>query len=412
MRDEGAKVDPDSDLTLENERLQAELRDALDQQRATADVMRILTRSAFDQHSVFEAIVSRALDLCEADNATLALFENGRARAVANAGDFKDEGQYLAAFGDLALEPDPSTIVGRVLLAKETVHIPSMRTAHLRRAPGPATGARAVLAVPLLREHEVVGMLVVRRRTDRPFNERHTHLLETFAAQAVIAIENTRLFRTIKRQTEELCRFVSPQVADLVTSDEGIKLLDGHRRLITAVFCELRGFPDFSQTAAPEEVLGVLREYHSSIGELAVSHGGTLDHFAGEGLMVFFNDPVPMEHHERAAVRFAVALRQRFVELSGYWKRKGYGLGLGIGVATGHATLGRIGFERRYDYGAVGNVVIVASRLASEAADGHIVISDRVHEAIEGDVESTPLGQLSLSGLHRPVGAFEVAGVR
>ena len=405
-------VEPVADVARENERLVAELHDAVEQQRATADVMRILSRSVFDLQAVFQTIVTSALRLCEADSATLALFENGRAHVTANAGDFRDEGGYLAAFGDRPIASDRSTIASRIFHEKTTISIATMRGAGLQRAPGPATGARCVLGVPLLRDGEALGMLVVRRRTEIPFTERDARLLETFADQAVIAIEDARLFGAVKRQSEELCRFVSPQVAELITSASGIKLLEGHRRQITAVFFDLRGFTLFAQSADPEEVLGVLRQYHSAIGELIVVHGGTLDHFAGEGVLVFFNDPVEMDQHERAAVRLAVAIRDRSADLSSAWKKKGYDLGLGIGVATGYATLGRIGFEGRYDYGAVGNVVIVASRLASEAQVGQILVSQRVHEAIEADVESTSLGTLTLSGLRRPVGTFGVVSVR
>jgi adenylate cyclase len=213
---------------------------------------------------------------------------------------------------------------------------------------------------------------------------------------------------TIERQKAELSRFISPQIADLITSDEGAKLLEGHRRQITVIFCDLRGFTAFSETAEPEEVLGVLRQYHAAMGELIVKHRGTLEHFAGDGFMVFFNDPLPMDGHELAAVRLAIAMRERFGELATGWEKKGYELGFGVGVATGYATLGRIGFEGRYDYGAVGNAVILASRLSAEAKRGQILLSQRVNAAVEDEVRTAAVGDLVLKGMTRPVPAFDV----
>ncbi len=229
---------------------------------------------------------------------------------------------------------------------------------------------------------------------------------------AVALNENVRLLQAVERQRQELTRFVSPQVAALLTSDEGQRLLDGHRRSITVLFCDLRGFSAFSETAEPEEVLAVLREYHAAMGELIVAHSGTLEHFAGDGMMVFFNDPVSIPGHERQAVQLAIAMRARFAELSQGWRRRGHELGFGIGAAVGHATLGRIGFEGRYDYGAVGNVVIVASRLCGAAKDGQILLTQRLHAAVEQHVNAEFVGELSLKGQTRPVPAFNVMALR
>jgi adenylate cyclase len=386
------------------------LHDAIEQQHATARILQILSQSAFDPRAVFQTIVDSALHLCRADSATMVLTDEDRARIVANAGYFADEAAYTKAFGDLPLQADRTTITGRVLLERKTVHIPELHDAgqELRRVAGPATGSRAIVAAPLLRDDEVVGVLIVRRRIPGPFSERHIHLLETFAAQAVIAIENTRLFGTISRQAQELSRFMSPQIAALITSDAGERLLDGHRQLITALFCDLRRFTAFSEVAEPEEVLRVLRQYHSAMGELIVEHKGTLEHFAGDGMMVFFNDPVELKDHELTAVKLGLAMRERFADLASDWVRSGYDLGLGIGIATGYATLGRIGFVGRYDYGAVGNVVICASRLSAEAHPGQILVSQRVHAAVEQSVASVHLGELLLKGMTRPTITFEI----
>jgi class 3 adenylate cyclase len=222
------------------------------------------------------------------------------------------------------------------------------------------------------------------------------------------AARQAELLRTIERQKEELSRFLSPQVAALVSSPEGVQLLAGHRRQATALFADLRGFTAFSEAADPEEVLGVLREYHASMGVRIVEHGGTLEHFAGDGMMVFFNDPVLQEDHVARAVRLAVAMRSTFDELAAGWRKRGYVLGLGIGIDTGYATLGRIGFEGRYDYGMVGQAVIVASRLSSAAAAGQILLAPRTHAIVEELVDSEPVGELQLKGFSRPIAPLNV----
>jgi class 3 adenylate cyclase len=227
---------------------------------------------------------------------------------------------------------------------------------------------------------------------------------ESAAAQAL-------MLATIERQKDELSRFLSPQVAALVSSPEGEQLLAGHRREATAVFCDLRGFTAFSDSAEPEEVLGMLRDYHKQMGEIIVEHGGTLEHFAGDGMMVFFNDPVPQADHVERAVRMSVAMRERFEALHARWAKLGFELGLGIGIATGYATLGRIGFEGRYDYGMVGAAVIVASRLSSKAESGQILLNPRSHAAVEELIDGEDVGALELKGFARPIPTVNVRGL-
>ncbi len=226
------------------------------------------------------------------------------------------------------------------------------------------------------------------------------------------AERQTNLVGTIERQRTELARFLSPQVAALVSSAEGEQLLAGHRRQATAVFCDLRGFTSFSETAEPEELFGVLRDYHAAMGALIIEYGGTLEHFAGDGMMVFFNDPVPQDDHVERAVRMAVAMRDRFGELAGGWTKRGYELGFGVGIASGYVTLGRIGFEGRYDYGMIGTTVILASRLSGEAQAGQILLSQRAHAMVEDLVETEPVGALSLKGFSRSVPAVNVVALR
>ena len=244
---------------------------------------------------------------------------------------------------------------------------------------------------------------ILRARINASLGAKRLHDLE----QEYLA-RQTELNDTIQRQKEELSRFLSPQISALISSAEGEALLSGHRRQITAVFCDLRGFTTFAEQAEPEELFGVLGAYHRLIGEAILEHEGTLEHFAGDGVMTFFNDPVQQPDHVERAVRMALAVRERFQPLSAEWKKRGYDLGLGVGIAVGYATLGRIGFEGRYDYGAIGNVVIMASRLSSSAAANQILLTQRAYAMVEGLIEVEELGELTLKGMTRPVPAHNV----
>jgi adenylate cyclase len=192
----------------------------------------------------------------------------------------------------------------------------------------------------------------------------------------------------------------------------GEKLLESHRRDITVVFCDLRGFTAFSETAEPEAVTGVLGEYHARLGALIFQFEGTLERFTGDGLMVFFNDPLPCPDPASRAVRMAVAMRRAAGELTGKWRKHGYDLGFSVGIAMGYATLGRIGFEGRVDYGAIGTGTNLASRLCDEARPGQILISQRVYSAVEEIVEAEPMGELTLKGFHRPTPVHNVIALR
>lgn len=220
------------------------------------------------------------------------------------------------------------------------------------------------------------------------------------------------LTTTIERQKAELSRFLSPQIATLISSDDGEALLAGHRRLITVAFCDLRGFTSFAESADPEELLGVLGEYHRMLGEAIIEYGGTLEHFAGDGVMIFFNDPVPQDDHVARAIRMALAMRDRFQDLSSQWRKRGYDLGFGAGIAVGYATLGRIGFEGRHDYGAIGNVVIMASRISSQAAADQVLLHQRGYAMVEDLFDVEPVAELTLKGISRPVQTVNVLAAR
>jgi adenylate cyclase len=209
-----------------------------------------------------------------------------------------------------------------------------------------------------------------------------------------------------------LKRFFSPQVAELIVRGGAGDPLASHRREVTVVFIDLRGFTAFAETAEPEEVMGVLREYHARMGELVVAHEGTLERFTGDGMMIFFNDPVVVPNPVERALRMTVSMRDSMEDLAGQWRKRGHQLHVGVGIAQGYATIGAIGFEGRLDYGAIGNVTNLASRLCMEAPAGHILISQRVHAEAGDLVDAVPVGELTLKGFQRAVPAYSVRGLK
>jgi adenylate cyclase len=225
---------------------------------------------------------------------------------------------------------------------------------------------------------------------------------------------NQTLERRVEQQLaqldrlERLKRFFSPQLAELIVSGDAEDPLKSHRREITVVFLDLRGFTAFAETSEPEEVMGVLREYHAEMGRVILEHEGTLERFTGDGMMIFFNDPVLVPDGPERAVRMAVVMRERVDELLVKWRKRGYELDFGIGIAQGYATIGAIGFEGRMDYGAIGTVTNMAARLCGEARPGQILVSQRMLGTVEALVEVEELGGLTLKGFSRPVVAFNV----
>ena len=210
-----------------------------------------------------------------------------------------------------------------------------------------------------------------------------------------------------------LKRFLAPQLAEMIVSSGGDeRILDSHRRDIVVLFCDMRGFTTFAETAEPEDTMAVLREYHAALGPLVHRHEGTLDRFAGDGMMVFFNDPVPCPDPSAKAVRLAVAMRDAVAGLARGWAVRGHRIGFGVGIAYGYATLGRIGFDGRYDYSAIGTVTNVAARLSGEAKDGQILVTERVATAVEEIAALDPVGEIPLKGLTRPVKTLNVLGLR
>jgi adenylate cyclase len=385
---------------------------------------------------VFDAMLEKAARLCEAGFGELDVYDGQHFRVAAMLGAPAafDEWQKRrpAVFG-------PGTAPARIVGGENLVHTVDLKTTEayqrgdpMRRALVDLGGARTQLIVALRKDSALLGIIAVYRQEVRPFTDTQIALLENFAAQAVIAMENARLLGELRQSTEEVAelnrglearvaeqveelgrvgrlkRFLAPQLAELIVSQGDEKILESHRREIVVVFCDLRGYTAFTETAEPEEVLEFLREYHGALGPLVAQFEGTLDQFSGDGIMVFFNDPVPCPDPAERAVKMAMAMREAAGKLINDWRRHSYDLGFGAGIAQGYATLGQIGFADRSGYTAIGTVCNLAARLCAEAKDGQILVSSRIAEAVEAVARLEDLGNLELRGLRRPVAAFNV----
>ena len=390
------------ELARDNENLR-------EQQQAISDVLRAVATSKGLQ-PVLDEIVEAAKRLCRGEHAQLYLAEGNQFRIFSQSSDLDEAYDYAAEHPHAR---DRTTVVGRVGLTGEVEQIPDvLADADYSYEGQRVIGYRALLGVPIVLDEELIGVIAVARGDVEPFADNHVELVRTFADQAAVAIANARLLNAVERQRTELARFISPAVAQLISSEQGEQLLAGHRAYITCLFCDLRGFTAFAETAAPEELFEVLRAYHETLGKLIPAHEGTLEHFAGDGVMVFFNDPLAVEEHELQAIRLALTAQERFAELAQLWRKRGIQLGLGIGIEAGYATLGRIGFEGRYDYGALGPVTNLASRLSTHAGAGQILVGQRVFGAVEEAIDAHPFGLLELRGFGQPITAYEVRGLR
>jgi class 3 adenylate cyclase/putative methionine-R-sulfoxide reductase with GAF domain len=441
-------------IAIENARLLNELRqrtadlgEALEQQTATSEVLQVISTSPGDLEPIFATMLEKAVRICGASFGNVQRWDGDTLQLVAS----HNTPLAFAEARQSPYRPDPALWFSRVLTTNKVVQITDATSekAYLERrnpqfvAAVELAGVRTFLLVPMLMENEPMGVFSLYRQEVRPFTDKQIALVTNFAAQAVIAIENARLLNELRDRTGQLQaqskelvelnqqlehrvsdqvgeiermsrlrRFLPPQVADLIVASGTEKQLESHRREITALFCDLRGFTGFTESADAEDVMALLRDYHAAIGEIIIKYNGTLERYAGDGVMVVFNDPVPVENPALQAVLMALELREAIGALTATWSRLGHEIGFGIGIAHGFATLGTIGFEGRFDYAAIGTVSNVASRLCDEAKPGQILISPRVLTKVENAVQVEPVGEFELKGIRRPLEAYNVLAAK
>src|SRR3954465_5912686 len=412
--------------------------------------------SSLDLDAVLPTVAARALEITNADAALI--YGSDAAKRTLNLTESIGIDKQ-AEGGHLAIDEEGS-VPGEAAIKGEPIAIPHLDAIaeHPLRDVAVAAGFHSVLVVPLVDQKGILGSLVVLRKSAGEFSQNLTGLMKTFAHQSVLAMRNARLFSEVNQTSRELAsahstvqqqagklqeqteqlkdwnksleervekqigeierirrleRFLPPQVAQLIASSDGHDaLLDSHRREVTVVFCDLRGFTAFTEATEPEEAMNVLREYHAALGELIHRYEGTLDRFAGDGVMVLFNAPIQFADHTARAVKMAVEMRDAIGQLTEKWKNRGHSLGFGVGIALGYATLGQIGFEQRLEYAAIGSVTNLASRLCDEAKAGQVVVSRRVYGMVEPWVEARALDDLVLKGFNHPVLAMEILSWR
>jgi adenylate cyclase len=435
--DELAKV---SEQLRISEALRAE---AQAHQKATSDILQAINRSRGAVEPVFDSILKRAIELCEAAYGFILRYDGKTISLVAHH-NLDSEGLRVLR----TIWPGPATpksLVGRAVLERRIVHVHDILAEqdYAYSALQESLGYRTIVTVPMLGQSEPIGAIAIYRTEVAPFSDRQIALLQVFANQAVIAVDNAQSFaeieeknQTIQQQAAQLAewnrtleervanqvaqlgrmsrltRFLSPKVSDLIISSDSDEKLKARRAEISVVYVDLRGFTAFTESAEPEEVMSVLQQYHGELGKLIMEHDGTIEFFAGDGMMIMFNAPLPVEDHEFQAICMALAMRTALSQLSSNWRKRGHDLGFGVGIASGYATIGTIGFEHRLDYGAIGPATNLAARLCSEAKNMQILISPRVLAKIEGRVEVEPVGELELKGFHRPIPAYNVLRMR
>ncbi|MEL7463190.1 MAG: GAF domain-containing protein [Pseudomonadota bacterium] len=418
-------------IAIQNVRQFRELQERLKRERASAEVLEVISQSRDDEQPVFNAILERTAHLCQTDLATFSLMNEDGTHL-----------EYAAHFGrtlhtyevgvdrwslDSTLQIAESAREGRI------VHNVDLRETQLykdgdrwRRQLADDEGVRSFLTVPLIAsDGRPIGCIGIYRKEVRAFSDDEIAMVETFASQAVIAIENVQQFKALESLNAELGdrveaqvgelermgrlkRFLPSQVADAVVS-RGDDILSSHRALIATLFCDIRGFTAFCERAEPEETIEVLQTYHEEMGRLLAEYGAGVEHRMGDGIMAIFNDPLPCDDPAGDALRLAIAMRARMEELCRKWKRLGHRLGFGVGISLGYATVGMVGSEGRYEYTASGTSVNLAARLCDHAEDGEILLSPRAATAVEDDFEVAPHGEVTLKGIQDAVQVYKIA---
>jgi len=407
----------------------AELQSRLEREAATREILSVISRSRDDERPVFNTILENAARLCNSPMARLHLVHDDRLhhQLVAVWGEIPrglEVGQKWPLTTDLPVANaiNNNKFINIDDFAKTQFYLDGNEVI---RHLVDVEGFHSYAAVPLLRDGLAIGCITLSRRSATPFAVGDIALVETFAEQAVIAIENVRQFKALESLNAELGdrveeqvgeiermgklkRFLPAAVADSVVSQGSDKLLKSHRVLLGVLFCDIRGFTAFCESAEPEETIEVLQTYHEEMGKLINEHGAGVDHRMGDGIMVLFNDPLPCDDPAGDAVRLAIAMQSRMAELSKKWKRIGHRLGFGVGVSLGYATVGMVGYEGRSDYTASGTAVNLAARLCDLAADGEILLSPRAYTAIEDDHLGEPTGEVTLKGIREPVEVYRL----
>jgi class 3 adenylate cyclase/HAMP domain-containing protein len=422
-----------------------ELTEALEQLKALGEVSQTVS-STLNLETVLTTIVARAVQLSGTTGGVVYEYDEATQEFHPRVSHHMSD-ELVEAVRAAAIRLGEGA-VGRAAATRAPVQVPDIQDEREYGFPRlqpilARLGYRSLLAVPLLRDERIVGGLIVLRQEPGAFSAEVVNLLQTFGTQSVLAIENARLFRAVQEQaarleaqTAELAewnrtleqrvkqqvaqlerlgrlkRFFSPHLAELIVTGGAQDPLQSHRREVTVVFLDLRGFTAFAEIAEPEEVMGVLRGFHAEMGKLILEHEGTLERFTGDGMMIFFNDPMPVPNPAERAVRMALAMRDSVGELTARWHKLGYALGCGMGLAHGYATIGAIGFEGRWDYGAIGSVTNLAARLCGEAKPGQILIPQGLLATVEGLVDVEPVGELFLKGFRRSITAYNVLRLR
>ena len=429
-------------IAIENVRQFREVQERLAREAATREILEVISRNPDDDRPVFDVILRNVINLCAGDTSALLMGRKDDPRMTMAAWRDRESGSsvmddaMIAQINATEMLMDPRVHVSaQVIVEARNIHVLDvlLHPSYLAGEPsyrimGDALGIRSALVVPLIGARGALGAVHVHRRAVRPFTDDEIALVETFAAQAVIAIENVRQFKALEALNAELGdrvqaqvgeiermgrlkRFLPAAVADAVVSSGSERLLSSHRALLGVLFCDMRGFTAFCETAEPEETIEVLQTYYEEMGQLINAHGAGVDQRIGDGMMVLFNDPLPCDDPAGSAVRLAVAMRDRMAELCAKWKKMGHRLGFGAGVSLGYATVGMVGSGGRMDYTASGTAVNLAARLCDDALDGEVLISPRARAAVEGVFAVTSRGEIAFKGIREPVEVFCVTGV-